>query len=157
MIAIFSNHDYNIFKSRLQYLQIMVTIFTNHDYNIYNWTIFKSPMELTPRCHPCSLPDEGIRITVSWPSCRFGSTASWSPCLGSTRWSSWRSTALVAAAAATYEATAAKSTLRPAPIHVRGRLLVESSSRLKRRIWGRPSSLGEDGDVGGGGSDGWKP
>jgi hypothetical protein len=37
------------------------------------------------------------------------------------------------------------------------RLLVESPSRLKRRIRGRPSSLGEDGEVGGGSSDGWKP
>jgi hypothetical protein len=34
------------------------------------------------------------------------------------------------------------------------RLLVESPSRLKRRIRGRPSDLGEDGEVGGSSSDG---
>jgi hypothetical protein len=37
------------------------------------------------------------------------------------------------------------------------RLLIESLSRLKRRIRGRPSGLGEDDEVGGGSSDGWKP
>jgi hypothetical protein len=36
------------------------------------------------------------------------------------------------------------------------RLLVESPSCLKRRIRGRPSDLGEDGEVGCGSSDGWK-
>jgi hypothetical protein len=37
------------------------------------------------------------------------------------------------------------------------RLLVESPSRLKRRIRGWPSNLGEDSELGGGSSDGWKP
>jgi hypothetical protein len=37
------------------------------------------------------------------------------------------------------------------------RLLVESPSRLKRRIRERPSGLGKDGEVGGSSSDGWKP
>jgi hypothetical protein len=34
------------------------------------------------------------------------------------------------------------------------RLLIESPSRLKRRIRGRSSGLGEDDEVGGGSSDG---
>jgi hypothetical protein len=64
---------------------------------------------------PSTLPSPANR------ACAGHRISCWNPCLGSARRSLWRSTALVATTTAMYEATAAKSTLRPTPIHIRGR------------------------------------